>query len=71
MARGLDSERRQIEAEEAKLKQRRDRLIQMERAELMKRLERSPLAKLPSDQLDQLIVAVKALGMPEVLKRLS
>ena len=71
MAKGLESERRQIEAEEAKLKQRRNRLEQLERADLMKRLEKSPIAKLPNAQLDQLLASVKTLGMPEVLKRLS
>ena len=71
MAKGFESERRQIEAEEAKLKQRRNRLEQLERVDLMKRLEKSPIAKLPSAQLDQFLAAVKTLGMPEVLKRLS
>jgi hypothetical protein len=71
VAKGLQSERRQIEAEEAKLKERRNRLIQLERADLMKRLEKSPLAKMPTDQLDRFLTSVKTLGMPEVLKRLS
>ncbi len=71
MAKGFESERRQIEVEEAKLKDRRNRLEQLERADLMKRLEKSPIAKLPSAQLDQFLAAVKTLGMPEVLKRLS
>ena len=71
MAKGFESERRQIEADEAKLKERRYRLEKLERAELMKRLEKSAIAKLPSDQLNQLLAAVKSLGMPEVLKRLT
>ena len=71
MAKGFESERRQIEAEEAKLKDRRNRLEQLERADLMKRLEKSPLAKISTDQLDQFLTLVKALGMPEVIKRLS
>lgn len=71
MAKGLESERRQIEAEEAKIKERRKRLEQLERADVKKRLEKSTLAKLPAAQLDQLLASVKTLGMPEVLKRLS
>lgn len=71
MAKGLDSERRQIEAEEVKLKQRRERLLEMERAEVVKRLAKSPITKLNLDQLDQLMAAMKTLGIAEVLRRLA
>lgn len=71
MAKGLEAERSQIEADEAKLKQRRERLLQMERAELMKRLDKSSIMKLSLDQLDLLLAAMKTLGTAEVLKRLA
>ena len=71
MAKGLDSERRQIEAEEAKLKQRRERLAEMEKAEVVKRLAKSPLSRLSSDQIDSLSAALKTHGIAEVLKRLA
>jgi hypothetical protein len=71
MAKGLESERRQIEAEELKLKQRRERLTQMERAEAGKLFEKSSLRKLSLDQLGTLSTAIKKLGIGEVLKRLS
>ena len=71
MAKGLDSERRQIEAEEAKLKQRRERLADMEKAEAGKRLAKSPLSRLSSDQIDSLSAALKTHGIAEVLNRLA
>jgi hypothetical protein len=71
MAKGLESERRQIEAEEAKLKQRRERLADLERTEVAKRLAKSPLSRLSSDQIDSLSAALKTLGIAEVLKRLA
>ena len=71
MAKGLDSERRQIEAEEAKLKQRRERLADMEKAEVVKRLAKSPLSRLSADQIDSLSTALKTQGIAEVLKRLA
>ena len=71
MAKGLDSERRQIEAEEAKLKQRRERLADMEKAEVVKRLAKSSLSRLSADQIDSLSTALKTHGIAEVLKRLA
>ena len=71
MAKGIEGERKRIEAEEAKLKERRNRLAEMERGEITKRLERSLVTRLPLDQLDQLLARIKKLGIGEVLKRLS
>ena len=62
---------RLIEAEEEKLRQRRTRLAEQERAEVQKRLEKSPLAKLSLAQMESLLGRVKALGVDEVLKRLA
>ena len=71
MAKGIEGERKRIEAEEARLKERRNRLVEMERSEVARRLEKSGLSKLPLDQLDQFLAQIKKLGMTEVLKRLS
>lgn len=71
MAKGIEGERKRIEAEEAKLKERRNRLAEMERSEITKRLEKSLVTRLPLDQLDQLLARIKKLGIGEVLKRLS
>ena len=71
MAKGIEAELRQIEAEEEKLRQRRAKLAEQERAEVQKRLEKSPLAKLSLTQAEVLLSRVKALGVEEVLKRLA
>ena len=71
MAKGIEAELRQIEADEEKLRQRRARLAEQERAEVQKRLEKSPLAKLSLAQTEVLLGRVKALGVDEVLKRLA
>jgi len=71
MAKGIEAELRQIEAEEEKLRQRRAKLAEQERAEVQKRLEKSPLAKLSLTQAEVLLSRVKALGIEEVLKRLA
>ena len=71
MAKGFESERRQIEAEEARLKTRRSRLAEMEKAEGAKRLVKSGLGKLSGDQIDSLSAALKTHGIAEVLKRLA
>ncbi|MBA3895836.1 MAG: hypothetical protein H0X36_01575 [Sphingomonadaceae bacterium] len=67
----MESERRQIEADEAKLRQRRERLAEMEKAETGKRLGKSGLNKLSPDQIDSLSAAIKTHGIAGVLKRLT
>ena len=71
MPRTIDQERRQIEAEELKLKERRERLQELERRELIKRLEKSALGKLTVAQLDSLLGRIRSLGISEVLSRLA
>lgn len=70
MAKGLEGERQAIAAEEAKLKERRERLAEMEKAEVAARLSKSRLSKLSLDQIDGLSAAIKTHGIAEVLKRL-
>lgn len=71
MAKGFDAEFRLIEAEEAKLRQRRVDLADKERQEVLKRLEKSPLGKMSLVQVEDFSSRVKALGIEEVLKRLA
>ena len=71
MAKGLEGERQAIAAEEAKLNERRQRLAEMEKAEVVSRLSKSRLSKLSTDQIDSLSAAIKTLGIDEVLKRLA
>ena len=71
MAKGLEGERQAIAAEEAKLNERRQRLAEMEKAEVASRLSKSRLSKLSTDQIDSLSAAIKTLGIDEVLKRLA
>ena len=67
----LDGGIRLIEAEEAKLRQRRADLADKERQEVLKRLEKSPLGKMSLVQVEGFLSRVKALGIEEVLKRLA
>ena len=71
MAKGFDAELRLIEADEAKLRQRRAALALKEREEVIKRLEKSPLAKMSLVQVEDFLSRVKALGIEEVSKRLA
>ncbi len=71
MAKGLESERQKLEADEAKLKARRARLVEMEAAEAAKRLSKSGLSKLSAEEIESLSAAIKAHGITEVLKRLA
>ena len=71
MAKGFDAELRLIEADEAKLRQRRADLAVKEREEVLKRLEKSPLGKMSVVQVEGFLSRVKALGIEEVLKRLG
>lgn len=71
MAKGLEGERQAIAAEEAKLNERRQRLAEMEKAEVAAALSKSRLSKLSTDQIDSLSAAIKTHGIGEVLKRLA
>lgn len=71
MAKGLDLQRKALEADEAKLRARRENLLELERAEVRERLLKSPLAKLSIEHVDALLARLKILGAEEALKRLA
>ena len=71
MAKDFEAERQQIEAEEAKLKARRKRLAEMEKAEAGKHLANSGLGKLLPLEIDALSTAIKMHGIGEILKRVA
>ena len=67
----IESERRAIESEEAKLKERRERLAEMEKAEVQNAFAKSALSLLPGNQIGEIGKALKRLGIEEFLKRLA
>lgn len=71
MAKALESERRAIEAEEEKLRKRREGLTQLERAEIGKLIDKAEFKKLTYDDLTTILAAVKTHGIAEVRKRLA
>ncbi len=71
MAKDLESERRKIEAKEAKLKAQRERLSEMENSEVRKHLSKSRPSNLSLEQIDALSSAIETHGIAEALKRLS
>ena len=71
MARSIEQERVQLEADAKKLGERRRLLADRERAELMKEVEKSGMFKGDPDQIRALLAGVKKLGMAEAAKRLT
>lgn len=78
MARTIEKERAQLDAELAlleagrqKLNQRRRELAERERAELMKEVEKSGLLKGDAEQVRSILGAVKSKGVAEVAKLLA
>lgn len=71
MARTIEQERAQLEADEKKLGERRRQLAERARAELMKEVEKSGLVKGDPEQVRAILDAVKAMGVAEVAKRLT
>ena len=70
MAKSLDAELAAIEAEERRLADRRKAHQAKLREAAIGTVERTGLLKLPLDRLEQLMTAVKTLGVDEVEKRL-
>ena len=70
MAKSLDAELAAIEAEERRLADRRKAHQAKLREAAIGTVERTGLLKLPLDRLEQLMTAVKTLGVEEVEKRL-
>lgn len=71
MAGSLESERKAIEAEEAKLADRRKKLQEREQAERQKLIGKSILSKASEQQLESLLTRMKALGLDETINRLA
>lgn len=71
MAKGLEAERRQIEADEVKLKLRRARLAELERDAVRKVFDKSSLGKLGLSEVEPLLARIDKLGIAEVTKRLA
>jgi len=71
MAKSLDAEMAAIEADERKLAERRKAHQAKLRDTAIGTVEKAGLFKLPLDRLEQLMTAVKTLGVDEVEKRLK
>mgnify|MGYP003335118954 CR=1 FL=1 len=71
MARSIEQERAQLEADEQRLNERRKQLADRERSELLKEVERSGLMKADPAQFSAIIGAIKKLGIAETVKRLE
>lgn len=71
MAKSLDAEMAAIEAEERKLAERRKAHQAKLRDAAIGTVEKAGLLKLPLDRLEQIMAAVKTLGVDEVEKRLK
>lgn len=71
MAKSLDAEMAAIEAEERKLAERRKAHFAKLRDAAIGTVEKAGLLKLPLDRLEQIMTAVKTLGVDEVEKRLK
>ena len=71
MARSIQQERAQLEADEQRLNERRKQLADRERSELLKEVERSGLMKADPVQFSAIIGAIKKLGIAEAVKRLT
>ena len=71
MAKSLDAEMAAIEAEEQRLAERRKAHRTRLREAAVETVEKAGLFRLPLDRLEQLMKAVKTLGVDEVEKRLT
>ena len=71
MARSIEQERKQLEAEEQRLSERRKQLAERERSDRLKEVEKSGLMKVDSAQFTGILEAIRKLGATETLKRLT
>ena len=71
MARSIEQERKQLEAEEQRLSERRKQLAERERSDRLKEVEKSGLMKADPVQFSAIIGAIKKLGIAETVKRLT
>lgn len=71
MAKSLDAEMAAIEAEEQRLAERRKAHRTRLREAAVETVDKAGLFRLPLDRLEQLMKAVKTLGVDEVEKRLT
>lgn len=71
MALTIEQERQQLEADEARLADRRKKLVERERKERLRSIEQSGLLKVDGAAFEAMMKAMKSLGMDEVAKRLT
>lgn len=71
MALTIEQERQQLEADEARLADRRKKLVERERKERLRSIEQSGLLKVDGAAFEGIMKAMKSLGMDEVAKRLT
>lgn len=71
MALTIEQERQQLEADEARLADRRKKLVERERKERLRSIEQSGLLKVDGAAFEAIMKAMKSLGMDEVAKRLK
>ena len=71
MARSIEQERAQLEADEQRLNERRKQLADRERSGWLKEVEKSGLMKADPAQFNAIIGAIKKLGIDETVKRLT
>ena len=67
----IEQERQQLEAEEQKLADRRKRLAERERVERLKLIDQSGLMKADGARFEEVMQALKTLGIEEAAKRLT
>ncbi len=67
----LEQERAQIQADEKRLSDRKRKLADKEKAELLKLVDQSGLSKLEPARLAALMERIKTLGVEGVEKRLA
>lgn len=71
MALSIEQERQQLEADEAKLADRRKKLLERERTERLRAIDQSGLMKVDGATFEGIMKAIKRLGLDEVAKRLT
>jgi uncharacterized protein YyaL (SSP411 family) len=71
MALSIEQERQQLEADEAKLADRRKKLLERERTERLRAIDQSGLMKADGAAFEGIMKAIKSLGLDEVAKRLT
>ncbi len=67
----LEQERAQIQADEKRLSDRKRKLADKEKTELLKLVDQSGLSKLEPARLAALMERIKTLGVDDVEKRLA